>query len=219
MTMTRDTLRLRRQMIRTCRTLRDNGYFIGTWGNMAIRVEDGLLVTPTRLGYDAMRPGDLVVVSPDGRIAKGSRLPSSETGLHRLVLRRRPDFGASLHTHSPYASCMAAMHQTIPVVTEEMSQILGGEARCSRYVPAGRHKAFAAAVSQALGLRGNAALVANHGAVVIGRDLDEAVAAAQVLEKAALIYLIARTAGKCHVIPPGLVSEERDRYIYRYGKE
>jgi L-ribulose-5-phosphate 4-epimerase len=219
MTFARDTLRLRREVINTCRFLQDIGYFIGTWGNVAVRVEEGILVTPTRLSYDALVPGDLVVVSGGGERIKGTRLPSSETGLHRLILARRPEFGVSLHTHSPFASCAAAMRQTIPVLTEEMSQILGGQVRCSRYVPAGRHIAFAAAVVDALGPEVNAVLAANHGAVVVGRDLDEAVAAAQVLEKAALIYVHAKAAGKYHVIPPRLVIRERKRYLYRYGQE
>jgi len=215
----RDTLRLRQEIIRACRFLRDAGYFIGTWGNLAVRVKEGLLVTPTRLSYDVLRPADLVVVSEDGKHLKGDRLPSSETGLHRLMLGRRPDAGASLHTHSSYASCVAALRLTIPALTEEMSQILGGRVRCSRYVPAGRHSDFAAAIGAALGPEANAVLIANHGAVVVGSDIAEAVAAAEVLEKSALIFVHARAAGRIQAIPSRLVREERERFLYKYGKE
>jgi L-fuculose-phosphate aldolase len=186
---------------------------------VAVRVREGLLVTPTRLSYDALRPTDLVIVSEDGKRVKGERLPSSETELHRLILGRRPEAGASLHTHSPYASSVAALRLTIPALTEEMSQILGGQVRCSRYVPAGRHADFAAAVGKALEPGVNAVLVANHGAVVVGRDLVEAVMAAEVLEKAALIFVHAKAAGKPHAIPSSLVREERDRFLHKYGKE
>ena len=69
------------------------GHFIGTWGNVSVRVEDGVLLTPARVDYDAMTPDDLVVVDWEGNRAGGERLPTSEMHVHRLILKDRPDMG------------------------------------------------------------------------------------------------------------------------------
>ena len=105
----RDTNELREAVIRTCLLMRDRlGYFVGTWGNISVRVEDGLLVTPSRMSYDAIAADDLVVVGWEGGVLRGHRVPTSEMELHRQVLRRRPDLGALVHSHSPWASVCAA---------------------------------------------------------------------------------------------------------------
>ena len=216
MTHVRDEPALRQAIIAACRRLRDIGHFVGTWGNIGVRVAEGLLVTPTRLDYDAMQPDDLVLVSLTGGRLAGKRLPSSEMELHRAVLEARPDLGAVVHTHSPYATVVAAARRSLPVCVEDMAQVIGGEVRCARYVPGGRHRQLGRAACEALG-DSAAVLLANHGAVVCGRDLAEAVVAAQVLEKAALVFVLAQSLGGATIIPSDLVAEERHRFLHKYG--
>jgi len=215
----RDTPDLRMQIIQVCVFLVDAGFVIGTWGNVGVRIEEGLIVTPSRIDFRKMEPDDLVVVDWEGKKISGHRLPSSEMHLHRLILLNRPDLGASVHTHSPYASAVACAGRSIPVLAEDVAQIIGGEIGCSRYVPAGRHRALAEAAWEAMGSESAAVLLANHGAVACGRDLDEALLAAQVLEKAAMAYVMASAVGGCTVIPDILVREERHRFLYKYGRE
>jgi L-fuculose-phosphate aldolase len=214
-----DTPALRQDMIEACRALSQSGHIIGTWGNISIRVVDGLLITPSRVDYAVMQPEDMVVVSWDGHKVSGTRPPSSELELHRLLLQQRPDLGAIVHTHSLYATVLACAHRALPVCVEDMAQIIGGEVRCSAYVPGGHHRELAIAACDAIGDVATAVLLANHGPVAGGRTLAEAVTAARILEKAAFLYVNASLLGHCAVIAGEAVAEERDRFLHRYGKE
>ena len=217
MTPLEDTEQLRKDVIRMCLRLREKGHFIGTWGNLGIRVVEGLLVTPTRLSYDLMCPADLVLVSWEGERLCGSRLPTSEMHIHRILLRSRPDLVVLIHGHSPWASSIACAGKTIPVISDDMAQILGGEVRCSRYVRGGIHLALAEAAKEAMGMHTAAVLLANHGVVVGGRDLEEAFTAALILEKSAQLFIMANSLGGCMTVPPQSVRDERERYLYSYG--
>ncbi len=214
-----DSRELREEIIRASLYLSELGFCIGTWGNMSVRVEEGLLITPSAIDYATMTADDMVVVSWEGRRVCGHRLPSSEMQLHRLLLLHRPDMAAVIHTHSPYASACAAAHRCIPVCVDDMAQIIGGEVRCSSYVPGGRHIELAEAVLETLGAECTAALIANHGTAVLGRSVNEAVVASRVLEKAAMMFVLAESLGGCRPIAPELVKEERHRYLYKYGRE
>jgi L-fuculose-phosphate aldolase len=214
-----DTTELRREIIAACLRLSELGFCIGTWGNVSVRLTDGLLITPSRMDYAIMQPEDLVVVAWTGERLRGHRVPSSEKELHRLLLQRRPDLGAIVHTHSPHASALAAAHRDLPVCLEDMAQIIGGVVRCTPYTPGGRHRALAEAGCAAIGPDAAAVLLANHGPIVGGRTLGEAVIAAQVLEKAARVFLLAESVGGARSIPAEQVAEERHRYFFKYGKE
>jgi L-fuculose-phosphate aldolase len=212
-----DTPALRRQIVAACLQMQRLGCFVGTWGNVSVRLRAGLLVTPSRMDYDRMKPADIVACDWDGRARGGTRLPSSEMHLHRLLLHRRADFGAIIHSHSPYASVVACLHRTLPVIVEDMAQIIGGPVHCSRYARGGRHVALAEAACRAIGGQAAAVLLASHGALVGGRDLAEALVASQVLEKAAFTYVTASAVGRCRAIPASAVRAERDRFLYKYG--
>ncbi len=215
----KDTKELREEIIEVCCRLTELGYCIGTWGNVSVRCEEGLLITPSAIDYSTMSTDDMVVVDWDGRKISGERLPSSEMQLHRLFLLRRPDMGAVVHTHSPYASTCAVANRSIPVTVDDMAQIIGGEVRCSEYAPGGKHIELAEAGWKALGDRNAAVILANHGPVVLGRNLKEATVAAQVLEKAAMLYVLASSMGCCVPITSDYVEEERHRYLYKYGRK
>ena len=215
----RDSAALREEVIRTCFFMRDRlGYFVGTWGNISVRLEDGLLVTPSRMAYEETTPNDLVVVGWQGGVLRGTRLPTSETELHRQILLARPDLGALVHSHSPWASVCACARKSIPVLTDDMAEVIGGEVQCARYVPAGRHRALAAAARDAIGPDACAVLLANHGVVAGGRDLAEAIVACQFVEKAAMIFVHAAAIGGAVPIEEALWREERERYLTKYGR-
>jgi L-fuculose-phosphate aldolase len=214
-----DTGDLRREVIATCLLMHDDlGYFISTWGNISVRLADGLLVTPTRIGYEELRPEDLVVISWRGERLKGERLPTSEVELHRQILLERPDFAAIIHHHGPWTTVCACAQRTIPVIADDIAEIIGGPVFCSRHVAAGRHHELAEAARRAIGRDATAVLLANHGALVGARTLTEAIAACQVLEKAAMALVHAEALGGAKPIGEALWREERERYLYRYGK-
>ncbi len=215
-----DTTALRQKVIDTCFLMRDRlGYFVATWGNISVRLTEGLLVTPSRMQYEDLEPKDLVVVAWEGGVRRGERLPTSEMELHRQLLLQRPDLGALIHTHSRWATVCACARKTIPVLVDDMAEVIGGEVRCAPYVPAGRHRELAEAAREAIGPDAGAVLLGNHGVVAGARDLDEAVVACQFVEKAALILVHAQPLGGARPIPETLWREERDRYLYKYGKQ
>ncbi len=207
---------LKVEMIEKCRLLEKMGYFIGTWGNVSVRVPEGFIVTPSRVEYAVIEPGDFVTVSLEGIVVDGHRLPSSETEIHRAVLAKKSDVGAIIHSHSPCATAVSCLHSSIPVFVEDMAQIIGGEVHCTHYVPAGQHRKIADEVGRTIGEE-NAVLLANHGVLCCGRNLDEALVANQILEKAALMMLAAGGRDKVIPIPEEFVRSERHRFLYKYG--
>jgi ribulose-5-phosphate 4-epimerase/fuculose-1-phosphate aldolase len=99
-----------------------------------------------------------------------------------------------------------------------MAEVIGGEVRCARYAPAGRHRELAQAVREAIGPDACAVLLGNHGVAAGGRDLSEAITACQFVEKAAMIFVQAQAIGGVQPIPEELWREERHRYLYKYGR-
>ena len=204
------------EMIAMCRRLEELGYFVGTWGNLSVRVAEGFIVTPSRVQYAEIVPADFVTVALDGTVVAGHRVPSSETEIHRAVLNKKSDAGAIIHSHSPFATAVSCLHQSIPVFVEDMAQIIGGEVHCSEYVNAGQHKRIAEVVAASIGEE-NAVLLSNHGVLCCGRDLEEALTANRILEKAALMMLAAGGREKVIPIPQEFVRSERHRFLYKYG--
>jgi L-fuculose-phosphate aldolase len=211
-----DHERIKERMLTTCRLLEKVGYFVGTWGNVSVRVAEGFIVTPSKVPYEAMQTTDFVVVSRDGDVLEGQRLPSSEMEVHRALLNRKGDVGAVIHCHSPCATAVSCLHRPIPPFVEDLAQIIGGEVRCTRYVPGGEHRRLADEVADTIGEAG-AVLLANHGVFCCGRDLDEAFVASQIVEKAAFMMLMAEGIGPVIPIPEEAVRSERHRFLYKYG--
>lgn len=201
-----DSPELRREVIESCRWLLEKNLTIGTWGNISVRLSDGnILITPSKVGYDVMRPEDLVVLAPDGRIVDGFRLPTSERELHRGILNRRKDVNAIVHSHSPYAMACCCIEGGIPPLTEEMAQLLGGGVPLSDpFVPSEKHVELGRVVTESLGDAG-AVLIRNHGPVACGSSLSEAKVAAQCVEKAAKMYL--------HLVGPQPIIPIEDRWV------
>jgi L-fuculose-phosphate aldolase len=216
----KDSKELRQKVIDTCLTLREQGYMFGTWGNVSVRLDDGnILITPSKLDYAEMRPDDLPVISPDGSIVSGTRLPTSEREIHRGMMNRRPDINAIIHTHSPCAMACCSMDGGIPVFSEEIAQLFGGPVRLSeRFVPSDAHVELGKTVCDSFG-NDNALLIRNHGPIVLGRTLEEAFVSCQVLEKSAKIYVSLLGAGvKINVLSDRAAARGRDYFLNGYGR-
>ncbi|MBO4770594.1 MAG: class II aldolase/adducin family protein [Clostridia bacterium] len=216
----KDSEELRQKVIETCLTLREQGYMFGTWGNISVRLDDGnILITPSKLDYAEMKPEDLPVISPDGSIISGTRLPTSEREIHRGMMNRRPDMNAVIHTHSPYAMACSAIEGGIPAFSEEIAQLFGGPIRLSeKFAPSDAHVELGKVVCDSFG-NDNALLIRNHGPIVLGRTLDEAFVSCQVLEKSAKIYInLLQTGAKINVLSDEAVARGRDYFLNGYGR-
>ncbi len=164
-----------------------SGLTTGTWGNISLRVnEDLMVVTPSGMDYLKITEKDIPVVDLASEQWTGPK-PSSEYKLHAAIYRFREDAGAVIHTHSTNSSVVAAARREVPAVLDDLVQIIGPTVRVADYaLPSTR-----AMVKKTLkSLKGrNAALLANHGAVCLGRDMEEAFVACQVLEKACKAFI------------------------------
>jgi L-fuculose-phosphate aldolase len=167
-----------------------------TAGNISVRTgEDEIAITPSGIPYGDTTADDIVVCTlSDGSILDGARKPSSELPLHRAVYAARPETGAVVHTHSPYATTLAVLRRPIPAVHYVISRLGTSEVPVVDYATYGTQELAENAFT---GLAGTtkALLLANHGTVALGGDLDEAALNARVLEILAATYWRALAVG------------------------
>lgn len=213
-------MKTRQAIIDACLWLQDTGMVIGTWGNVSVRLDaETIMVTPSRVNYQDLTPGDMVIVDMAGNKVEGEHSPTSEMHVHRLIYAARSDVGAVVHCHPVYASAMCGAEHGIPVIFEEMSQMIGGEIPITaEYVNAGQHVRLGEVTAEALGDK-NAVLIRNHAPVCVGRDLGEALTCSLVTEKAAKCYLALKGGVEVTTIPEDMVKAERHRFLYSYGHE
>jgi L-ribulose-5-phosphate 4-epimerase len=180
------------QIVAAARRLAARGHLVATGGNLSVRLpgEDAFAVTPSDLDYGLMEPADVCVLGLDLRVREGSRRPSIESGLHAAVYRHRPDAGAVVHTHQPYASALALIRRPIPALFDEQVRFLGRAVEIVPYRPSGTGL-LRSALERRLRNHANAYVLANHGAVCLGTDLARAEQNVELLEKCSLAYLVA----------------------------
>ncbi|MDI9506685.1 MAG: class II aldolase/adducin family protein [Clostridiales bacterium] len=209
---------VQRAVCETSRKMYDSGLVAGTWGNIAARIDkDYMVVTPSGMKYEILNPDDMVIMNmhtyerdPD------SRKPSIEFYMHAQLLLEHPDMNAVVHTHSTYALIMATARKPIPPVCDDQVQILGGAIPVAEYAMPGTPE-MGAAVAAAM-KEGNGVLVPNHGAVTIGRNLDEALLAAVLLEKTAQVYIGTMAVGGPVELDPADIAAMRDYFLNKYGQ-
>ena len=166
----------------------------GSWGNISVKIADGVYaVTPSGRGYANQKPEDIVIVDDACKTLDGELTPSSESKLHTAIYNACPEAKAIIHTHSIYASALAAMRKPVPAIIEDIVQIIGGRVECAEYALPGTQELADNAVKAMNGRKG--VLLANHGAVCWGKDLADAHMVCEILEKAAQIAIICQSCG------------------------
>jgi L-fuculose-phosphate aldolase len=188
-----------------CRHLAAAGLVRETSGNVSVRRGDLVAITPTGGRLAALDPRDVVVIDLDGNLVEGELAPTSELDLH-LGVYRRHDAGAVVHTHAPVATALSCVLDELPCIHYEMLA-LGGSVRVAPYATFGTPE-LAELVLDALEGRA-AALMANHGVLVHGGDLDSAIRSTELLEWAATLYWRASAIGE----PRSLDDEQRDAVV------
>lgn len=204
-----EELALGRRIIETCRELERRGLNQGTSGNVSARFGPGFLITPTALPYDVMEPEDLVLMRLDGRLS-GRRPPSSEWRFHLDILRRRPEVGAVIHTHSGYSTTLACLRREIPAFHYMIALFGGDTIRCSEYATYGTQE-LSDAVLAALEGR-SAALMGNHGLLVLGPTLERALALTVEAETLAKMYWRAIQVGEPLILPADEIERVRAKF-------
>lgn len=202
---------LRRELQQTARRLHTIGLTAAATGNVSVRCNDGLLITPSGIDYDDMQPPDLVLLDMDGTMAAGSRRPSSEWRIHCDIYRRRPEFGAIVHTHSAHATAVACQRRAIPPFHYMVTRAGGHDVRCAEYATFGT-QALSDNVLAALAER-SACLLANHGLIAAAADLTGALRLAWEMEELARQYCLTLQMGE----PVLLDADELERVAARFG--
>ena len=185
----------KQQIIAAGKRLIHEGYTTHTWGNISLRGADGrIYITPSSMDYDLITEADVVVLDSDGKVLEGERKPSIEKDLHTQIYRRRPEIGAIVHTHPMESLVFACMGEEIPLITDAAVMTLRDTVRTAPYGLPGS-KELAENCAETLGETAKAVLLSNHGAVCLGRDLEDAFKTARVLELTAELCVKIRAAG------------------------
>ena len=203
---------LKKNSIEHCRWMNAVEINQGTSGNVSVRSGDVMLITPSGIGYDVMSPRDIRQM-PIARTRDDHGAPpavSTEWRFHRAILHARPEAGAVVHTHSTYATVLAICRREIPACHYMVAAAGGPNIRVARYATFGTQE-LADNVLRALKGR-TACLLANHGAVAIGRDLKQAVWLAVEIETLARQYYLSLCIGGPRLLPDAEIERVRELF-------
>ncbi len=183
---------LREDLIAAARDMAARGLSAGTSGNVSLRTEEGILITPSATPYEALTPEMIPLLHPDGSY-EGRYRPSSEWRFHLDIYLARPEVGGVVHHHAPYTTALAMARRDIPACHYMIARFGGAPLRCAAYALFGTPE-LSTNVLAALEGR-TACLMENHGGLATGRDVFAALGAAAELETLAQQYLLSLAAG------------------------
>ncbi len=199
----------------------ERGFVVGTAGNVSMRVREPggrelMLITPTSRYYDSIGVEDIVILDFEGNRVDGEFSPSVETMLHLGVYKTRKKVNAVIHSHPIFSSALAVAGMGIPPIVDDQVNYLGGSIEVAEYALSGSED-LVNNVLAALATR-NAVLLANHGAVCVGKDMREAFTNLEMLEKTAKIYICVISIGKLTPIPAEALEVQRAFFDYVHGE-
>lgn len=194
----------------------------GAAGNVSARLppsgqlpQGGFLITPTGMDYAGLVPEDVVVMDHAGQV-QGRRQPSSEWRFHRDIYVARPEFGAVIHSHAPFATALACQGLDIPAFHYMIARFGGADVRCASYALFGS-QALSDAALQALAGR-SACLLAHHGMIVCGQDLAQALALAVEFETLCEQYWRVLQLGRPRLLDEAQMREVLEKFV-SYGQQ
>jgi L-ribulose-5-phosphate 4-epimerase len=195
-----------------------NNLVTWTGGNVSARdPKTGcVVIKPSGIRYDDLRPEHMVVVDLDGKIIEGTLKPSSDTASHLYIYRQRADVNGVVHTHSPYATAFAALGRPIPVYLTAQGDEFGCPIPCAGFALIGGED-IGKQVVESIG-QSTAILLKNHGVFTIGASAEAAVKSAVMVEDIAHTVWIALQIGQPDQIPADAVARLHDRYTHVYGQ-
>lgn len=203
---------LREQLVAIARETVRAGLNRGSSGNLSVRDGAGFLITPSGRPYERLQAADLVFFedcSPDPGVAGGK--PSSEWRIHRDVYAARPDAQAILHAHPVHCTALACLSRPLPAFHYMVAVAGGRDIRCAAYATFGTQELSDKTLEALQGRR--ACLMANHGLLCLGRDLEQALSLAVEIENLAHSYLACLAVGE----PRILDNAEMDRVLEKFG--
>ena len=200
------------QVVRYGKKLIDRRLTTGSGGNISVcnREKNLVAISPSGLDYYETTPEDIVILDMDGNLVEGKHRPSSEAGMHLAFYKNRADVSGIVHTHSKFATAIACMGWELPAV-HYLIGMAGHRVKCTGYATYGSDEL----AKKALDTIGdsNAVLLANHGLIALGEDVDRAFSTAEHLEFVSEVYYLTKTLGT-----PNILSDENmDEVMKKFG--
>jgi L-ribulose-5-phosphate 4-epimerase len=209
---------LKEELYRLHLELPQNELVKWTGGNVSARDPETELVVikPSGVRYETLRPEDHVVVNLGGEVVEGKFKPSSDTASHLYIYRHRKDVNGVVHTHSPYATAFAAVGKPIPCCLTAIADEFGGPIPCADFALIGS-EAIGEQVVEHIG-SSKAVLLKQHGVFTIGETATAAVKAAVMVEDVAKAVWLALQIGEVMPIDSESIEKLHDRYTHVYGQ-
>lgn len=208
---------IRKKIIALCLQMNNTGLNQGTSGNISARFKEHMLITPSGIPYEDLVPSDIakMKIDSDEFSWTGPSKPSSEWHFHRSILQTKPELNAIVHTHSMFATILSIARENIPACHYMIAAFGGNTVKCAKYATFGTPK-LSASILAAMKNR-SACLLANHGMIAGGTDLDNAMWAAVELETLSKQYYHAKLAGGMVVLPASEMAIVGERFK-NYGQ-
>ncbi len=204
-------LDIREEIIATCLKMEELGINQGTSGNISHRFEDGILITPSGVSYDLLKPKDIVFVPFRSKEEfVGEYPPSSELDFHFDLLKEKPEINCVLHNHSTYATSMAICRMDIPAHHYMVGVAGGKKIPCAEYATFGTPQLSKNIIKALDGY--SACLLANHGVITTAISLKKALWIAIEVENLAKQYIMAKQIGD----PVILSDKEMDKILEKF---
>lgn len=185
---------MRQEIINTVCDFNASGLSVATSGNLSVKTEEGILITPSGIQYQALEQADIVTLDIQGNIVLGKYKPSTEWPFHCAIYQARQDVNAIVHVHSTYATAVACTRQPIPAFHYMVAIAGNTQIPCAEYATFGTD-ALSKNIVKVL-KDSNACLMANHGLIALGKSLNEAYTLAHEVENLAKQYIFSKLAGE-----------------------
>ena len=213
---------LREQVVQVGLEALARGVVHGTAGNMSIRDPETALIaiSPSGIPYPSVTAADIVIVDDRGEVVEGCRKPSSETPLHTMIMRARPDIRAIVHTHSHYSTVVSCIRPFLPPILTETCLVVGASVPVTRYGLTGTND-FGESVLEVVAPETKAVIIKNHGLICFADSFDAALGIAEVVEESAKVYIHALAANggrEPDLVPEDLIPEMTERFLASYGQ-
>ncbi len=206
---------LRQDIIDVARLFTSRGLSVGKSGNVSVRYKAGCLITPSALPYEQLETDDIVQLDLQGNVSNERQSPSSEWHFHCGIYKNRNDVKAIIHMHSTYCTALACTHKNIPAFHYMVAVVGGRDIPLVPYALFGT-KALSNHVVEGLTNR-NACLLANHGAVIVGGDLQGTFSLAEEVENLAQQYCEVLKVGEPAILGDNEMDEVLEKFK-SYGK-
>jgi L-fuculose-phosphate aldolase len=191
------------------RDLGRRGLIVGSAGNVSLRTRKGMVITPSGGDPDRAGPADMVPMTLDGAVT-GDGTPSSEWAMHAAIYHAKATVGCVVHTHADACTALASLNQDLPAFHYMIASFGGDDVRCAPYVTFGTPRLAHDAVEALAGR--SACLLANHGMIVHGRGVEDAMARAVLLETLCRQYLLALAAGSPRILTSQEMADAHERF-------